>query len=121
MPDFTPTERYHILRDIAHWKTELEHGSGRDFSDADFREYIVELTTLSDAALYAHWQQTVGEWVASRADITVPDTHSFDDWLAEQFEQLIAGDDVAWGYVHTVYITGIEAVPTPDQTSNTAA
>lgn len=102
MPTFTPTERHRIILDIAHWKTELEHTGGREFTDDDLKMYIDQLRALSDDDLESWWVSTVGEWVASRGDLDIPDDKSFDDWIDQQFDNLIAGDDVEWGYVVTV-------------------
>ena len=107
MTNFTTKERQHIISDIAHWKVELEHTGGRSFSDDDLDNYVERLSNSTDAELEASWYDSVGEWVASRRDIPVPDDTTFEDWLDNQFSKVKSGQETPWGYVVGV------AVPEP--------
>lgn len=99
MTDLTADERRHVIRDIANWKVELEHTGGRSFSDDELDDYIEELADTPDDDLESWWYGSVGEWVASRQDMPVPEEMAFEDWLDHQFEKLKAGEETPWGYV----------------------
>lgn len=103
--DYTQAERQRIIKDIARWKCELE--IDRAFTHDDLTEYVEELREYDDAALNSFWESTVGEWVASRTDLTIPPGHDFDSWLNSQFERLTNGHQTDYGFIIDVDIGSI--------------
>lgn len=99
---FSNQERKRIISDIAHWKLELERG--RQFDADDLESYVNMLQASDDNELKHWWDTTVGEWVASRHDISLPSDTRFQTWLDEQFTQLINGNPTAYGFITSIDI-----------------
>lgn len=99
-------ERERIIRDISHWKTELEYASG--LSDEELREFVEDLRREDDPGLIGRWKETVGEWLAHRGDLRIPRTVSFDTWVEYQFGLLLQGQETDYGYVVSVSIPSRE-------------
>ena len=99
---FSAEERSRVISDIAHWKCELEWDN--NFTGDDLESYIAALQACDDAELRSWWDGTVGEWVASRHDITVPPSNIFEAWLDTQFMQVMRGNQTEYGYVVSIDI-----------------
>lgn len=102
---FSDQERKRIISDIAHWKLELERGD--QFDTSDLVSYVSMLQASDNDELKHLWDTTVGEWVASRHDITLPPDTPFQTWLDGQFIQLINGNLTAYGFITNVDIEHI--------------
>lgn len=94
---FTREERFHILKDIARWKAELHMNDS--IEHRKYRAYLKEAAQCNDEELKRWWDGNVGEWVASRGDLNIPPSKDIETWLDEQFNKLIQGEDVEYGYV----------------------
>lgn len=103
--DYTQTERQCIIKDIARWKCELEIDQA--FTHNDLTEYVEGLREYDDAALNSFWENTVGEWVASRTDLNIPPGHDFDSWLNSQLERLTDGNQTDYGFIIDVDVESI--------------
>lgn len=112
-PGYSPLERNRIIIDIMHRKCELE-------IDSEFQAALNNLRGLSDVELKQFWKEAVGEWLASRDDLSVrsgPDTSAdadFDDWLDTQFEKLVNGELTDYGYIVTVDVQADTRDASPD-------
>ena len=96
----TQEERFRIIRDIARWKTELHINDCID--NEYYRNYLSSVAECSDTAIKNWWLTSVGEWLASRQDLTIPDDKVFGEWLEIQFQHLKSGDEIDYGYVVAV-------------------
>jgi hypothetical protein len=126
-PSFSGEERDRIITDIMHWKCELE--TDHDFPPEEFQAFVDKLRSMDDPELKEFWEEHVGEWLASRDDLTFEtdpekpkildwhevlraslngsnhsDVSDFDAWLEMQFEKLINGEQRDYGYVVNVDI-----------------
>jgi hypothetical protein len=124
---FSREERNRIIADIMHWKCELM--MDREFPPEDFQCFVEKLRELDDAGLKKFWEEHVGEWLASRSDLDmdvstvdnrIVDWHEclsagvtgeeptnktdFDEWLDNQFQKLVNGQDTDYGYVVSVSV-----------------
>lgn len=95
--EYTPEERNRIIKDIARWKCELE--IDQEFDHDDLTAFISSLRDHSDIELKSHWQDTVGEWVASRTDLDIPPAQDFTSWLTNQFHRLVNGQQTDYGFI----------------------
>lgn len=102
---YTQAERSRIIKDIARWKCELE--IEQEFTHSELTDYVEQLRECDDDALKSFWEDTVGEWVASRTDLNIPPDHDFDNWLNNQFERLTNGHQTDYGFIIDVNIDSI--------------
>lgn len=100
--EFSATERTRIVRDVMHWKTELERGSGSEFDNEKFGEYLAMLQDFDDAKLMKHWYQTVGEWLTSYDYLSPPRGIEYEAYIDVQFGHLLAGNSTDYGFVVSV-------------------
>jgi hypothetical protein len=102
---YTQAERSRIIKDIAQWKCELE--IDQEFTHSELTNYVEELRKCDDDTLESFWEDTVGEWVASRTDLNIPPNRDFDSWLDSQFERLISGHQTDYGFIIEIDIGSI--------------
>lgn len=114
---FTQAERDRIKRDILQWRTESELTGGGSF---EFDEYLDELQSCSDEELRDWWWSSVGEWLLSRSDVydeflsqveteneEVVELHDdFIEFVAGQFDRVVAGEELSYGYLPGAIIEG---------------
>lgn len=98
----TDDERENIIRDILRWRLELDMNDG-GVEQEEWDHYIDDLETCSDSELIKWWNSTVGEWVASRSDLDIPEDVTFGEWIDEQFDRLKEGEETGYGYVVSVH------------------
>lgn len=124
-PPFSEEQRHRLITDIMHWKTELE--LDQEFPPEEFQKYVDMLQTKDGTELKQMWEETVGEWLASRNDLdrgvelspptsvgahkslVGPDPEPtptkqvpFTEWLKVQFEKLVTGGNTDYGFVVNV-------------------
>jgi 1,2-phenylacetyl-CoA epoxidase catalytic subunit len=94
MPEsnYTDSQRARIIKECAQWYCELKTTDNKEVSKENLRQFIRECKEESDDELRQTWHTTVGEWLASLSNISIPDSVDRETWVDNQFESILKDD-----------------------------